>query len=482
MQNDRTPTLKLPLPHAQNRLDEDLPRIRESFQLVDEFAKGMDDFTKKTELAAQAETAARKKETAALDEALKQEASAREDGHRVFTRALGAEEEEREKAIAGLAADIAFEARNRALGDEENAAAQDAHNADASAHDALVRRITVGDISPIIGVCQVNTGNTSGLWYNVDADGQPVTPNKRYFDHHPVFDAMRRVLVDDQVMVRVDPFWFKSFVPSSGPFTGRPCRIIAPGQADGFKPYPAFLDASGNVVPIYIGAFSGMDDGNSRVGSRPGRMPLVSLDFPTMRTRCANRNVGGVTGFGMWNIYHYSALCHLFLTENCTPDSQALYGRGHVDSTAAVVTDADNQPNWRGFTGLWGNVWEMVDGFRLDTGRRIEIFRNDGSQAYVNTGKVAPSYGTAMEFMVLNHEGEGDGWDMGDGYFPMTQNTARANGTFASGFWGGSGTAGNVLYVGGTWTHGVGAGLFCASLHHAASLGYTSIGCRLAKS
>jgi len=35
--------------------------------------------------------------------------------------------------------------------------------------------------------------------------------------------------------------------------------------------------------------------------------------------------------------------------------------------------------------------------------------------------------------------------------------------------------------VGGQWNNGVGAGLFCASLYHAACIAGTNIGCRLAK-
>jgi hypothetical protein len=457
-------------------LDEDLPKINENTRIVDaQLKQGHEE--------RRVEEEARKAADEALDKALAQEASARADGDQALARGLDKEREARETANRSLAEGLAQEAAARKQGNEDGSAALDKHDASPSVHEALVRRITVGDISPIIGICQVATGNTSGLWYNVDAEGQPIAPNKRYFDYHPVYDAMRRVLVDDQVMVEVQPFWFKSFKPESGPFAGRPCRIIAPGQMDGFKPYPAFLDRDGNVVPIYIGAFSATDEGNSRAGSRPGRMPLVSQNFETMRTRCANRNVAGVTGFRMWDIYHHSALANLFLIENCTPDSQSLYGRGHVDSSAAVVTDADNQPNWRSFTGLWGNVWEMVDGIRLDTGRRIELFRNDGSQVYVNTGKVSPSYdGTNMAYVITNHEGEGDGWDMGDGYFPLTQSTSRAAGTFTSGFWGGSGSAGNVLYVGGHWGDGSGAGLFCWALSSPASGSNTAVGCRLAKS
>lgn len=486
MQDDRTPKLKLPLPHALNHLDEDLPRLREALGMLDTAITA-----DRAEMAA--ENLMRKMGDADAATALAAESAARESGDHALARALQTEGEARGSADVELDRQLAAEARARAEGDEAEAEARVGgdeagaraladHDASASAHDALVRRITVGDISPIIGVCQVATGNTSGLWYNVDADGQPLTPNRRYFDYHPVFDSLRRVLVDDQIMVELKPFWFKSFTPSSGPFVGKPCRIISPGQADGFRPYPAFLNTAGSVVPIYIGAFSATDEGSGKAGSRPGKYPQVSLDFPTMRTRCMNRNTGGVTGFRMWDIYHYSALTHLFLIEHCTPEAQGLYGRGWVDSSSAVTVDDERQPNWRGFTGLWGNVWQMVDGFRLDTARKIELFKNDGSLAYVTTGKVVPAYdGSNVAYMVTNHEGKGEGWDMGDGYFPSTSSTSRSVGTFTDYFYGGSG-AGNVLYVGGAWNYGSGAGLFCWHLNGPAGDAGAGIGCRLAKS
>jgi hypothetical protein len=375
--------------------------------------------------------------------------------------------------------------------DEENAVTpktlKEGHDADADAHAAMVRRITVGDVSPVIGICHVSGGATVGLWGNCDADGQPVSPSKRFFDFHPVYDSMRTVLVDGQVMRAIDPFWFKHIKPESGPFAGKLCRIISPGQQDGFRPYPAFQDGSGELRTIYIGAYEATDEGGGKAGSRPGKLPLVNINFETMRTRCAARNVGGVAGFRLWDIYHYEALCNLFLIENATPESQGLYGRGHVDDTwdgttsKACVTDDDRQAKWRGFWGLWGNVWMMVDGFRLTSARVIEMFRNSGTQTYVNTGKAAPSYGTAVAYMVSTQEGGGSDWDMEDGYFPMTQSINRSDGTFGDYFWGGNGDQGKVLYVGGDWNLGVGAGLFCAHLYLPASYAYIDIGGRLAK-
>ncbi|MDR3362613.1 MAG: hypothetical protein LBO64_07225 [Desulfovibrio sp.] len=537
MQDDRTPKLNLPLPSGQNTLDVDLPRLREAISGLDGHmplpatqgeVNGGDAGQKYVSPSALAQTTfdASKIDRGVFDlaripaAALEDMVTVQNDATRfaltsvdvhigksvrVLEDADGIAYEKPRLYIVQDLAHLDSEAGykeyamvvlwdavqgkpNVATLEELDAeaearqAALAAHDGNADAHAALVRRITVGDISPVIGICQIETGNTTGLWYNVDADGQPITPNKRYFDYHPVYNSMRRVLVDGQVMVEIEPFWFQHLKPAEGPFAGKLCRIISPGQQDGFRPYPAFWDAAGEMRKLYIAAFSATDEGSSKAGSRPGKMPLVSLDFPTMRTRCANRNEGGVMGFRLWDIYHYSALCNLFLIEHATPESQMLYGRGWVDSDHAVAVDDEHQPNWRGFTGLWGNVWEMVDGCRLDTSRRIEMFRNDGSQAYVNTGKVAPLRdGGNVAYIVTNHEGGGDGWNMEDGFFPLTQAANRAAGSFGDYFYGYGGTAGTVLYVGGNWGHGSGAGLFCLHLSSPASHSYSLIGCRLAK-
>lgn len=472
-------------------LDEDLPNFNANVDIIDaQLKQGHDERqqeaqTRATDDAAivkalEAESQARGKADTALQEKLDSEANARSSED---TKLL----ESMDTAISELEQADAAETNARVEGDnreaEARATALSSHDDNADAHAALVRRITVGDISPIIGVCQLETGNCAGLWYNVDGEGQPVTPNTRYFDYHPVYSAMRQIVTDGQSMVRNVPFWFKNITPSSGPFSGKPCRIIAPGQTDGFRPYPAFLNASGKVADaLYVGAFMGTDEGGSKIGSRAGKLPIVSLDFPTMRTRCTNRNTGGVAGFRMWDIYHYEALCNLFLIEFATPESQSLIGRGHVDSGGATYTNADNQPRWRGYVGLWGNVWQMVDGIRLTPSRQIEVFRNDGSQNYVNTGKASPSYdGANPAYMITTHTGAGDGFNCDDMFLPATQTTSYTAGTFPDYFYGGSGSAGNVLYVGGNWGNGSGAGLFCRYLSYPASYSDTGIGCRLAK-
>ncbi|MFV0423743.1 hypothetical protein [Oleidesulfovibrio sp.] len=474
--DDRSDFLELLLPHFANRLDKDMPRLRQTLEMLDAFAENINEA-----LTAEGKT---RSETAA---AIQKELSA---GDQAVLHALGEavqelnnslEREIEQEAATRFATDQALEAALDAEKAEREQAAQ-THDEDPSAHDALVRRITVGDISPVIGVCWLETGNCTGLWYNCDAEGQPVTPNKRYFDHHPVYSAMKRVLVDGQVMVENAPFWIKTMKPETGPFAGKLCKIISPGPADGFHPYPAFLSPSGDVLEkMYIGAYQGTGEANNMVGSRPGKVPLVSLDFPTMQTRCTNRNTGGVEGFRMWDFYQYSALCLLFLIEHCTTESQSIMGRGYVDASGATYTDDYRNTEWRGYVGLYGNVWQMCDGFRIATNGQIEMFKNDGSRAWVNTGKTCPAYnGSAAQYAITTFDGEGAGFNFDDVFVPATQGDYTA-GTFPDYFYGRNGSAGNVLYVGGQWNYASGAGLFCWYLYSPASHSATSIGCRLAK-
>ena len=491
--------LELPLPNEQNMLEDDCPRIVEAFKKVDAHAKAADERLDSVEnRASTAENgiSALENRASALETAqastegtLQSHAaslSALATGKADAT-ALAGEVQARTEAVSGEASARAA-AITAAVAAETQAReeAMTAHDASLSAHDALVKRITVGSLSPVIGICCVEDGGGSGLWFNIDAEGQPVSPPRSYFDYHPTYNALRRVLVDGQMMQEHHKFYYKAFEIASGPFAGRRGRCISPGQMDGFKPFPSFLKGGQEVDTWYCGTFQATDEGGSpkKLGSRPGKAPFVNVNFPTMQGYCRNRNVGGVDGFDMWNIYQAAEIQLLALIESATPDSQAYYGRGRVDTTSAANVDATDvaTATWRGHVGLWGNVWQMCAGLEISTSGTVKLWKNDGSREFVDTGFVCPAYdGSNPAYMQTLKTGNGEGFDFEDIFFPATTTTSATAGTIPDGFWGRNGSAGNVCYLGADWSVGVRAGLFACDLIESPAHAFTLIGCRLAK-
>lgn len=358
----------------------------------------------------------------------------------------------------------------------------DAHDRNPEAHFELFKNITVGNSSPLIGICQVETGGGAGLWFNIDADGNPISPNHCYFDHHPVFGGIQRVITDEQIMGKVPQFWLKDFTPTEGMFKGKPCKLIAPGQRDGFRIHPAFLNNNVEIPYYLLGCFACTDEGGNpkKLGSRPGKAPFVNADFDSMKTCCANRNVDGVSGFMLWDVYQWAALTTLMLIEKGTPDMQAALGQGHVAGNEAVLTDATIQPDWRGFRGLWGNVWGMLDGVRADSGKKTEIFKNDGTRTWVNTDfSMKPYSGVTGGWIVSMKSGAGNGYNFDDVFLPEVLSGVGHEGSYADGFWGP--VAHGACYQGGAWNNGSACGPFLLHFASIASNAHMTIGTRLAK-
>ena len=495
MINNRTEHLSLALPNEQNELEDDCPRLISSLKALDSHAKTSDARLQTLEQRAGGADSGLE----GIGERVEQ-AEARLDGHDASI-ATKAEQTALEAEVENRAEAVRDEAQARALADNEEAQARkqavleeaqartqamQEHDASLTVHDALVKRITVGSLSPVIGICNVETGGGSGVWFNIDAEGQPVSPPRSYFVYHPVYNALRRVLVDGQMMQEHKKFYYRAIDIGSGPFAGKKGRLISPEAQDGFKPYPSFMKSGKEIDVWYCGTYASTDDGGSpkKLGSRPGKAPFVNVNFPTMRSYCENRNTGGVEGFGMWNIYHASEIQLLVLIEAATPDTQADYGRGRVDTTSAAAVDAldVSTASWRGHVGLWGNVWQMCDGLDVTTAGKLRLHKNDGSGEWVDTGYTCPAYdGVNWVYMQTFKTGSGAGFDFDDIFFPATTTTSAAAATIPDGFWGRYGSAGNVCYFGAAWHNAALAGLFACSVDHPASHAGTSIGCRLAK-
>lgn len=363
------------------------------------------------------------------------------------------------------------------------------HDASDSAHAALFENILVGNTSPIIGICRVATGGGAGLWFNVYESGNPVSPNTAYFDNNPVFGGIQRMIVDEQIMGKIPQFWVKDFTPTEGMFAGKPCKLISPGQKEGFRIHPAFMNNNAQIPYYLLGCFEATDEGGNpkKLGSRPGKKPFTNVNFDTMKTYCTNRNVNGVSGFMLWNVYQWSALAMLMLTELATTDAQAILGRGNVDKTWDGKTDnsvnTDSQENhvpYRGFHAIYGNVWKMLDGVRADANKKTEIFKNDGTRAWIPTGYAMPPYTSGLTgWPVSMRTGYGDGYNFNDVFLPEIVTGTEGAATYADGFWGP--VANGVCYQGGEWHSGSVAGPFCLYFDGPSSYASISVGGRLAK-
>ncbi len=332
-----------------------------------------------------------------------------------------------------------------------------------------------------IGLVLVEPGGGAGFWDWVDLDGNPVMPPPGYFSSRPEYQISVS-MVDDQAMVEISQFYFLVKTLPSGPYAGKQARFINKTAFSGAKLHPAFLNGGVEISSFYIGAYEAFGDGETKAGSSVKKPPLVSIDFPTMVSRCNARNASGVTGFSLIDIYQIAAIQMLAHVEMGTTDSQSVFGRGNCDSPVpyasggwALSTGYTNAI-WRGIHELWGNTWCMVQGLENRDGA-IWVWDSGGGKSFVNTGEVFPYSGYPTEM----HVASGANFDLSALYLPKTTISSQDNGTYSDYFWITKDGTTKVCYHGGGWDYGSLNGLFDLYLCYAASNSYSNIGGRLAK-
>jgi hypothetical protein len=91
-------------------------------------------------------------------------------------------------------------------------------------------------------------------------------------------------------------------------------------------------------------------------------------------------------GWGIIDISTLSAIQMLYLVEFANNNSQQMIGRGYCDGNSAAIktgscdtvpkltgrpagTDGKTDIVYRGIEGIWGNVWEWVDGVNFSLGK-----------------------------------------------------------------------------------------------------------------
>lgn len=336
--------------------------------------------------------------------------------------------------------------------------------------------VTRQNFAQVIGIVQVSTGGGAGSWQRVDENFNNLSTTVATFNNHPTYAGIVPQTVDGQAMVRVPRFWHRTGTVPSGPHAGRLFWLISDQPAANFAVHPAFMHNGAEIAQYWVGRFQGTNDSGTRLGSAAGVAPLASIDFPAMQARANARNVAGVTGFALWSIYQLAAIQTLALIEMGGSDSQALIGQGHVAGSSALATDHATvaQATWRGIVGLWGNVWQMVDGLQTNASSQFQIWDRNGNRTYQNTALTAPASGWPVTMATT----AGANFNLGTVFAPSTTNAAQGNGSYADQFWQ---AANCVAYHGGDWINGASAGLFSLHVSGSASNVSTNIGGRLAK-
>lgn len=335
---------------------------------------------------------------------------------------------------------------------------------------------TKQQFAQIIGIVCTATGGGAGTWQRVDENFNAITTTAATFNNHPTYAGIVPQTIDGQAMIKIPKFYFKAGTVPSGPYAGKRYWMVSDQPVAGFSVHPAFMNAGAQIDQFWVGKYQGTNDGGTKLGSVAGVTPLVSIDFPTMQARAAARNTGGVTGFGLWNIYQLSAIQTLALIEMGGSDSQTLVGQGHVSGSSALATDNATvaQATWRGIVGLWGNVWQMVDGLQTDGSSKYKIWDKNGNKTYQTTSLTAPANG----YPVTMATASGTDYDLATVFAAETTNATAGNGTYGDYFYQ---SANCVAYHGGGWGNGAYAGLFYQNVGVAASHLHTHLGGRLAK-
>jgi hypothetical protein len=150
------------------------------------------------------------------------------------------------------------------------------------------------------------------------------------------------------------------------------------------------------------------------------------------------------------------------------------WGKGAAEVDAEDVAQA----TYRGIVGLWGNVWQWIDGLKTDDGE-ICLWDRDGRKAWVETGQVSGSIDDPV-FPVTFMDDKADGYDLGDLFIVDFGADEQSESTAPDWqYW--DSYRESFPLVGGYWSTGAYAGLWDVFCPNAASYSNTNLGARLAK-
>lgn len=299
---------------------------------------------------------------------------------------------------------------------------------------------------------------------------------------YPWSGIVRETLSTGDVMVKIPKFWFQRYREGNVEYIK-----IADKATSGFTLHPAFNHGGIERESIYVGAYKTVSGNKSASGANP----LVNQTRATMRSNAKAKGAG----WGIIDIAALSAIQMLMLVEFATNNTQSAIGRGYCDGNSAARktgacdsvanltgrpagTDGKTDVVWRGIEGLWGSVWEWVDGVNWN-----------GGTYYVCNDLPKYADDTATGYEQLSYTGDAkwdtayiteEGLDTGSNshvILPKVAGSGSESTYECDACW--SSTGWRSFRSSGAWNNGSNCGLFAANFSYKSSDSASGIGSRL---
>lgn len=273
------------------------------------------------------------------------------------------------------------------------------------------------------------------------------------------YNAMKKVTVDGQEMVGIPKIYVRNMVlPNTSKYAGKYAYLIAPNKIDDtWHVHPAFMNNGKEMSGVQIGKYLASKDSSGKAASIKGASFWTCITRDNSHKAGLTRNVSGgtgeKTGWHMYNIYEHHLIARLMLIEYGSSDLQTLL----------TGSDSGMDAKYHGIEMVWGGAsyGEWFDGIdTLGTNSAVRIFKNDGSQTYVDTG-IAPCGDGWLKDVLHN---KGTNYDLGDVFLASAVDGTQANGSFSDCQWlrggyvfnsgWGSGADGGPFYLGVTGPSG----------------------------
>ena len=340
-----------------------------------------------------------------------------------------------------------------------------------------------GELDKIYGVDLVGSASPSALTRTDDAVGLNVTVGTSEitsdFDNCYPWNSIEEITDDfGNVFVKIPKFYSKITKNTDGTYKHQ----LSGTKHEGFD--TLFKVGAKEIDYVMVGKYEGSGS-SSKVYSKSGQTPLVSITMDNFRNGCKAHGAG----YQQYDFLIDLILKELWLVEMATTNCQAkMYGYANGNSSAINTgatdtvatptgspisnTDGKHACKYRGIENPWGNVWKWCDGISFS-----------GSSVYVCTEPTAYSAGkTSGLYEYYGTRASSDGFvktvaPLAEGSLIQYVTAVRAD--ESSYYCDKSVQGGTVLCCGGRWSTGADAGLWNSDGSVFASNSFTNAGGRL---